>query len=116
MAQLVKIHLQCRRSGFDPWIGKIPWRRERLPTPVFWPGEFHGLYSLWGPKELDTTEQLSIWMIADMMPFNSLFPFLFLGCVVEIKLCKVELHYVTLSTGWQFQRHEALVLKFILNY
>ena len=25
------------------WIGKIPWRRERLPTPVFWPGEFHGL-------------------------------------------------------------------------
>ena len=24
--------------------GKIPWRRERLPTPVFWPGEFHGLY------------------------------------------------------------------------
>ena len=29
---------------FDPWVGKIPWRRERLPTPVFWPGEFHGLY------------------------------------------------------------------------
>ena len=23
-------------------VGKIPWRRERLPTPVFWPGEFHG--------------------------------------------------------------------------
>ena len=32
------------RPGFDPWVGKIPWRRERLPTPVFWPGEFHGLY------------------------------------------------------------------------
>ena len=32
------------RCGFDPWVGKIPWRRERLPTPVFWPGEFHGLY------------------------------------------------------------------------
>ena len=30
---------------FNPWIGKIPWRRERLPIPVFWPGEFHGLYS-----------------------------------------------------------------------
>ena len=27
--------LQCRRPGFDPWVGKIPWRRERLPTPVF---------------------------------------------------------------------------------
>ena len=34
----------------------IPWRRERLPTPVFWPGEFHGLYSPWGHKESDTTE------------------------------------------------------------
>ena len=29
----------------------VPWRRERLPTPVFWPGKFHGLYSLWGRKE-----------------------------------------------------------------
>ena len=36
----------CRRPGFDPWVGKIPWRRERLPTPVFWPREFHGLYSM----------------------------------------------------------------------
>ena len=32
-------------SGFDPWVGKIPWRRQRQPTPVFWPGEFHGLNS-----------------------------------------------------------------------
>jgi len=39
----------------------IPWRRERLPTPVYWPGEFHGLYSSWGPKELDTTERLSLF-------------------------------------------------------
>ena len=26
---------------FDPWVGKIPWRRKRLPSPVFWPREFH---------------------------------------------------------------------------
>ena len=45
--------------GFDPWLGRFPWRRERLPTPVFWPGESHGQYSLWGHKESDTTEQLS---------------------------------------------------------
>ena len=56
-----RIHLQCRRPGFDPWGGKIPWRREWLPTPVFWPGKFHGQrslvgYSPWGCKELDTTE------------------------------------------------------------
>ena len=41
VAQLVKkIRLQCERPEFDPWVGKIPWRRERLPTPVSWPGEF----------------------------------------------------------------------------
>ena len=43
VAQLVKNPLQCGRPGFDPWVGKIPWRRERPPTPVFWAGEFHGL-------------------------------------------------------------------------
>ena len=42
----IYIHLQCRRPRFNPWVGKILWRRQRLPTPVFWPGEFHGLYSL----------------------------------------------------------------------
>ena len=48
------------RPGFDPWVGKKPWRREWLPTPVFWPGEFHGLYSPWGHRELDMTEWLSL--------------------------------------------------------
>ena len=55
MAQLVK-----NLPGFDPSVGKMPWRRERLPTPGFWPGESHGLYSPWGQKELDTTEPLSL--------------------------------------------------------
>ena len=54
-----RIYLQCGRHGFDPWVGKIPWRKERLPTTVFWPGEFHG-HTLWGHKELDTTERLSL--------------------------------------------------------
>ena len=31
-----------------------------LPTPVFWPGEFHGLYSPWSHKESDRTERLSL--------------------------------------------------------
>ena len=43
VAQLERIHLQCGRLGFNPWIGKIPWRRERLSTPVFWPGGVHGV-------------------------------------------------------------------------
>ena len=51
VGQVVKNPPAMRRPGFDPWVRKIPWRRERLPTPLFWPGEFHGL---WGRKELDT--------------------------------------------------------------
>ena len=46
-------------DGLDPWVGKISWRRERLPTPVFCPGEFHGLYRTRDSKESDKTEQLS---------------------------------------------------------
>ena len=55
-----RIRLQCRRPGFDPWVGKIPWRRQRLPISVFCPGEFQGLYSPWSHKESDMTEQLSL--------------------------------------------------------
>ena len=46
--------------GLIPGLGKIPWRRERLPTAVFWPGEFHGRYSSWGCRDLDTTERRSL--------------------------------------------------------
>ena len=51
--------------GLTPWLGRSPWRRERLPTPVFWPGDFHGLYSSWGSKESDMTEQLSSSMLSN---------------------------------------------------
>ena len=59
-----RICLHWWRTRSDSWVGKIPWRREGLPTPVFLPGEFHGQrnlvgYSPWGHKELDTTEWLS---------------------------------------------------------
>ena len=58
---------QCRRHKrrrFDPWVGKIPWRRAWQPTPVFLPGESHGQRSLvgytpWGRKESDMSEHLS---------------------------------------------------------
>ena len=52
--------LQCGRPRFHPGVGKIPWRRERLHTPAFWPREFHALYSPPGRKELDMTERLSL--------------------------------------------------------
>ena len=41
----------------------IPWRWERLPTPVFWPGEFQGLYSPWGLKQSDKIEWLSLLLL-----------------------------------------------------
>ena len=58
---------QCRRlkrCGFDPWVRKIPWRREWLPTLVFLTGEFDAQWSLagyspWGCKESDSIEQLT---------------------------------------------------------
>ena len=45
VAQTVK-RLQCGRPGFDPWVGKIPWRRKRQPTPVLLPRKTHGQRSL----------------------------------------------------------------------
>ena len=41
VAHLVKSHMKWGRPGFDPRVGKIPWRRERWPALVLWPGEFH---------------------------------------------------------------------------
>ena len=79
-----RICLQCGRPGFNPWVGKIPWRRERLPTPVFWPGEFHALYSPWGHKESDTTERLS----------------LHLEIVEDRKAWSVAVHAVIKSRTW----------------
>ena len=58
VAQLVKNPPAMWETWFDPWLGKILWRRERLPTPVFCPGEFHGLFRPWGCEESDTTEWL----------------------------------------------------------
>ena len=59
----------AKDGGFDPWVRKIPWRRKWQPTPVFFPGEFHGQrslvgYSPWGRKESDTTEQLILSLLA----------------------------------------------------
>ena len=52
---------QYRRLRFNLWVGKIPWRRKWLPTPLFLPGKFQGLrrlvsYSPWSRKESDMTK------------------------------------------------------------
>ena len=56
---------RCKRYGFNPWVGKIPWRRAWQHTLVFLLGESHGqrslvgYYSPWGRKESDTIEWLT---------------------------------------------------------
>ena len=61
MAWTVKYSSETRRPGFNPWVGKDPWRKAWQPTPCL--ENPHGQrslagYSPWGHKELDTTKQL----------------------------------------------------------
>ena len=59
MAQLVKNLPEM----WETWVRSLGWEemleKGKATTPVFWPGEFHGLNSPGGHKELDMTEQLS---------------------------------------------------------
>ena len=61
VAQMVKNPPAMRETGFDPWVGKSPWRREWQPTPGFWPGESHGQRSLAGysPRGCQKSTRLS---------------------------------------------------------
>ena len=88
-----RICLKCRRPRFDPWVGKIPWRRKWQPTPGLLPGKSHRQrnlvdYSPWGHKESDTTE----W-----------FHFLSLSILIWVKFCLcnslLTLHY---NKNWIF--------------
>ena len=79
VAQLVKNLPAMGRPGFDLWFGKILWRRERLPTPSILTWKFHGLYSPWGCKELDTIEWL--WLHSHTIIFT------FAKCTPEYFVC-----------------------------
>ena len=73
---------RCRRRGFDPWVGKIAWKREWQPTPVFLSGESHGQRSLvdyrpWVRKEQDTAQH---------------------ACIVALRCC-ITFCYIT-NTCW----------------
>ena len=74
---------QCRRyerRGFDPWVGKITWRRAQQPNPLFLPGESHGQGSLEGcgplAAESDTTKQLTHFPVVT----SGNYCFYLLGC------------------------------------
>ena len=67
-----KIYLWYRKPRFNPWVGKISWKRAWQPIPVFLPGEFHGQrslvsYSPWSHKELNSFF-VSLLRIPDFPP------------------------------------------------
>ena len=67
--------LQCGRLGFNPQVGKIPWRRKWRSTPVLLLGKSHGQrslvgYSPWGRKESDTTERLHFHFSLSLFTFT----------------------------------------------
>ena len=75
----------CNAGG----LGLIPWKREKLLTAVFWPGEFHGRYSPWGHKESDTTERLSLFhrsLLSKEWDLGLHFCFRWQGCVSLISI------------------------------
>ena len=76
---------------WETWVGKIPWRRERLPTPVFWSGEFHH-------KELDTTERLSL-----SLHFTFTFPKM--GKKIATQTQETQRVPNRISSRWNTPRH-----------
>ena len=78
---------QCRRHrrcGFDPWVRKIPWRRERQSTPIFLPGKSHDRGGWWATvhgvaKSRTRLRNLTftfgtLWTVAHQAPLSWDFP------------------------------------------
>ena len=92
---------QCRkhkRWRFNPWVRKIPWRREWQPTPVFLPGKSHGQrslvgYSPWGCKELDRTE----WLLTLTNQLGTVMESV--GVSFSLLMCYNELNWGSRSSG-----------------
>ena len=83
---------RCKRRGFQLWVGKIPWRREWQPTPVFLPGKSHGQrtlvgYSPWGHRESDMTELTLLFSFLSPITFKLVF-------------VSLSLHSLAISYKW----------------
>ena len=105
-----RVCLQCGRPGFDPWVWKIPRRREWLPTPVFLPGKLHGQrnlsgYRSWGHKESSTTEWLTLFFQPSEPSWGTMgLPFSWpLGIVSSIAL--IHNHIICIIHMWNLLYH-----------
>ena len=86
------MYWDCSFWECSAYVGKILWIRERLPAPVFWPGEFHGMYSPCDCKESDTTEQLSLHFTSAYVPG-------WVALCLEA-LCQVDTNLLALITNF----------------
>ena len=108
----LRICLQCRRCTFNPWIWKIPWRREWQPTPVFLPRESHGQrrvvgYSPWGHKRVrhNSTCWVSIKPPLEHLGWSSLeYTYLLLGG----EILKKNRHLLFMFHSLSFQPPDGL--------
>ena len=100
VTQWYGIHLQCRRHRFDPWVGKIPWRRKCQPTPLLLFGKSHGQrglagYSPWSQKRVRynwATKQQQFWTHSVLVHWAVWYPIVF---TIDF----ITLMYVLISGG-----------------
>ena len=89
-----RICLQCGRPRFNPWVGKIPWRRARQPTPgESWRilGNPHRQRRLegcspWGRKEPDTALSTHTCITSNMFSTSTIFQMVS-NLVLNLHLC-----------------------------
>ena len=86
---------RCKRCWFDPWVGKIPWRKKWQPTPIFLLGESHGQRSLTGyspqdRRDWDTTLGLvCLDLVVFISPFIFVWPIATVKTVMFIQSCNI---------------------------
>ena len=105
---------QCkehRRHGFNPWVGKIPWRRKWQPTPVFLPGKSHGQRSLAGftksRAQLSTHRHTYMELVTLSMPrlICAVFHWLMLGTQLHTQKCP----YRSQECSWEMRFTRSLL-------
>ena len=88
----LRICLQGGKPRFDPWVRRIPWRREWLPIPVFVPGEFHGQMSMVGYSPQSGKE----WVTTEA---NNTFPFTAWKCLQFVSSCRSTFYFPSLLSS-----------------
>ena len=96
-----RIHLQCRRPGFDPWVGKMPWRRAQQPTPVFLPGDSPWTEEPGGLQSMASQRVGHDWVTNHSTAHSDcvlFYLFIFLAVLLTKWQCSVCLYFVPVMT------------------